>query len=110
MRIFLLLLAIAGFLAVARQLTWATFVLVKRGVDAFVLREVAGDRARRGDVTGLVEAQAGRRDRRRSLFFALLAAFGWAALLALPLTIRASLQGYALYSLFWLLPLQRRRR
>jgi hypothetical protein len=110
MRILLFLLAIAGFLAVARQLTRAAFVLLKRSVDAFVLREVAGERARRGDVTGLVEASAARQQRRRNRWFALAAVVGWTALLALPLTTRATLPGYALYSVFWILPLLRRRQ
>jgi hypothetical protein len=110
MRLLLFFLAIAGFLAVARQLTRATFVLLKRSVDSFVLREVAGERARRGDVTGLVEAHAAKRERRRGRLFALLAVIGWTALLALPLSTRATLPGYALYSVFWIVPLLRRRR
>ena len=110
MRLLLFFLAVAGFLAVARQLTRATFVLLKRSVDAFVLREVAGQRARRGDVTGLVEVQAAKQQRRRARLLALLAVIGWTALLALPLTTRATLQGFAAYSVLWLVPLVLRRR
>src|SRR5262245_11974083 len=110
MRLLLLILAIAGFLAVARQLTRAVFILLKRSVDSFVLGEVAGERARRGDVTGVVEARAAKGERRRARFISLLAVIGWAALLALPLTTRATLPGFALYSIFWILPLLRRRR
>ena len=110
MRFLLLIFAIAGFLAVARQLTRAVFILLKRSVDTFVLREVAGERARRGDVTGLVEARAAKGERRRARFFSLLAVIGWAALLALPLTTRATLPGFALYSIFWIIPLLRKRR
>ena len=110
MRFLFLILAIAGFLAVARQLTQAVFILLKRSVDSFVLGEVAGERARRGDVTGLVEARAAKQERRRARLRSLLAVILWATLLALPLTTRWTLQGFALYSILWLVPLLRRRR
>ena len=110
MRFLLLILAIAGFLAVARQLTRAVFILLKRSVDSFVLGEVAGERARRGDLTGLVEARAARQARRRARIRSLLAVIMWATLLALPLTTRVTLQGFALYSILWVWPLLRRRR
>ena len=109
MRFLLLILAIAGFLAVARQLTRAVFILLKRSVDSFLLGEVAGARARRGDVTGLVEARTAKQERRRARWRSLLAVILWAALLALPLTTRLTLQGFALYSILWLVPLVRRR-
>ena len=106
----LLLLALIGFSAVFRQVLVHAFVVLRRGVDGYVARQVAGTRARHGDVTGMQDAStaatAARRRRRQSTL--LLAV--WVAVLGLPAFTPWPRELYALYSVLWLTPLRPLRR
>jgi hypothetical protein len=110
MQFALFLLAVAGFLAVLRRLGWAAFHALRGGVDAFLLREVASSRAQRGDLTGLMEAENTRRSRRISRWRSAGAVLLWLSALAVPLLTRVPLPIYAVFSLLWLWPLQRRQQ
>jgi hypothetical protein len=108
MKLLLIVLSVAGFLAALRRLVAALFSLFKGGVDAFLMGEVARSRADRGDVTGLLEARAWRRNTRRARARALLYVVFWAGLLIAPLLTRITLPLYAAYALLWLPALAKR--
>jgi hypothetical protein len=110
MRFLLLVLAVAGFLAVFRQLLYAAFRVLRGSVDAFLLREAAGARAARGDVTGLAEARAERARSRSARLRAAAHLAAWVALLSVPFLVRPTLMLFAAYSVLWLIPLFRRLR
>ncbi len=102
-----LLLAIAGFLAVLRGLARAMLGLLVRGVEVVMAREATDIRARRGDITGLSAADEqralARRHRRRS---AAAVAF-WAALIVVPVLTPWTRWLYAAWSPLWLLTARR---
>ena len=110
MSIIVFVLAVYGFCAVFRQILVHAFVVLRRGVDGYVARQVAGTRARHGDVTGMQDAAtaatAAQRRRRRST---LLLGF-WLAALLLPALTTWPQGFYALYSMLWVLPLRTLRR
>jgi hypothetical protein len=108
MEFVLFLLGVAGFLAVLRRLLLSGFRLLKGSVDAFVMREIAGARAQRGDVTGLLEAATRRRAVRNTRLIAFLAVACWSALLIVPLFTQSAAQAYPLYTVLWLEPIVRR--
>jgi hypothetical protein len=100
----LILLAIPGVLAVLLRLGWALFGAGKHTVEWFVARQISSQRAGRGDLTGLTEAekiraQAARQQRRYGLH-----ALVWLLLLGLPLLIPGAVIVYPFYSVLWLLP------
>lgn len=110
MRILILLLAVAGGLAVFSRVVRALLRLLHRGIDAFVAREVADLRAQKGDLTGLADASRQRADARRRKVLAVAALSFWVVLLvAPPLTPWPALL-YALYSVLWLIPHELPRR
>jgi hypothetical protein len=86
----LMLLALIGFAVVASRLIRSGFRAVRWGIDSFWAREKARTRARRGDVTGMTEAQRQHQAARRGGWRALGEVAMWAALLiAPPLTVWA---------------------
>jgi len=98
----LIILAVLGFVAVLIRLVRAAFGALRHGVDAFIAREAVEARARRGDLTGMAEAQdwnrGARRARLRSLLIAALCLAGLIAPAFTPWTREV----YAAYSLLWL--------
>lgn len=105
----LVILGIAGFLAVARHALDALLRLLHGDVEAALADGRASTRAERGDVTGLQEAEAERiaAAGRRRIALALLVL--WTALLLLPPLTPWPGALYAAYSLLWLLPRRRLR-
>lgn len=99
-----LLLAVAGFLAVALRAVRALFAALRGGVDAFLARDLADTRARRGDLTGLSDAEAARASARRYRVMALGFFFLWGGLLLVPPLTPWPQLLYGAYSLLWLLP------
>ncbi len=94
--------AILGFLAVVRLAALALFRIVGRGVEAFVAGQVGDTHARRGDVTGLRNADAARtvaRRARRSAFALLATSVG---LLLLPMLTPWPRWLYVAYVPLWL--------
>lgn len=107
MRVLLLLLGILGFIAVARHLAVAVLRLFRRGADEFMAGQIADIRARRGDLTGLSDAQVERTLAKRGRLAALGGVFLWTALLAAPpLTPWPELL-YAACNIFWVFPRRR---
>ena len=101
------LLGAAGVLAVGLRLLRALFFALRGGVDAVVARDVAENRARRGDITGLGDAQVAVRQARRRRLAALGVASLWIGLLVVPVLTPWPGMLYAAYSLLWLLPRRR---
>ncbi|HEX2166178.1 MAG TPA: hypothetical protein VHG09_02965 [Longimicrobiales bacterium] len=100
----ILLLAIAGAIAVMLRLLRAAFAALRGGVDAFIARDVAETRAHRGDLTGLDDARAAAALARRRRWLSLGHAFLWAGLLIIPTLTPWPQALYACYALLWLVP------
>jgi hypothetical protein len=104
MRMVVLLLAVAGFAAVALRAASALLDVLRGGAESFLAGDLAGIRARRGDLSGLQEATELRKVARQRRMVALGAFAMWAVLLMVPpLTPWPELL-YAAYSLLWLAP------
>jgi hypothetical protein len=100
----LILLAIPGVLAVLLRLGVALFGTTKHTIEWFVARQISNQRAERGDLSGLAEAEkirgeAARQQRRWGLH-----ALAWTTLLAFPLLVPGAVIVYPLYSILWVLP------
>ncbi|HUF50470.1 MAG TPA: hypothetical protein VMN60_06540 [Longimicrobiales bacterium] len=103
----LLLLAIAGFSAIALRALSALFATVRVGIDVFLARDAAATRRQRGDLTGLADANAARATARRRRYIALGFLSLWAGLLVVPALTPWPRALYAAYSALWLLPRRR---
>jgi hypothetical protein len=104
MSILLLVLAVLGFVAVARRAALALLGLLGRGVDRFLAGEVAEVRARRGDLTGLTDARNEEKSARRAQVAAVAIFSFWTILLVVPTLTPWPRPIYATYSVLWLLP------
>jgi hypothetical protein len=107
MTILLILLAIPGVLAVLLRLGVSLLHTGKHTMEWYVARQISNQRAGRGDLSGLAEAEkiraAAAREQRRHGMHALI----WILLLAFPLLIPGAVIVYPLYSILWLLPRRR---
>jgi hypothetical protein len=107
MRIAVFLLAAAGIAAVLLRAFGAVFAMLRGGVESFLAHDLAEIRARRGDLTGLEEAEALRVAARRHRLRA-ASVFGlWIGLLLVPLLTPWPQGLFAAYALLWLLPRRR---
>ncbi|MGH7482732.1 MAG: hypothetical protein ACRELV_11305 [Longimicrobiales bacterium] len=104
MRAAVLILACFGVIAIIRHLVRAAFGVARRGVDAFMARETAEIRARRGDLTGLAEADERAGLARRGRLRAGLVLSAWVAVLLAPLATPWTAELYALCAALWLRP------
>ena len=107
MTILLILLTIVGVLAVLLRLGVAVYGSGKHTIEWFVARQICQQRARRGDLSGLAEAEkirneAGRQQRRWALHAAV-----WVILLGFPMLVPAGMIAYPIYAFLWLLPRHR---
>jgi hypothetical protein len=104
MTLVLILLAIPGVLAVLLRLGASLFKATKYSIERYVARQIVDQRAGRGDLTGMTEAEnvraAAARNQQRFVIETLM----WIALLGLPLMFPAAVLLYPFYSIFWLLP------
>jgi hypothetical protein len=98
------LLAVAGVAAVVIRAIGAAFRALRGGVDAFLARDVADNRAQRGDLTGLADAAEYRSAARQRRMVALGAVAFWAGLLFVPPLTPWPRFLYAVYALLWLVP------
>lgn len=103
------ILAAFGIAGVAVRLARAALRTLQRGVDAFVASEMARNRARRGDLTGLAEAEAWARSARHERLAAAGRAALWLALLVAPALTPWPRELYAACAVLWLVPRARRR-
>lgn len=103
-----MLIAAAGFLAVAMRAVIAGLLVLRHGVAAFLARDLGATRARRGDLTGLADAASDRALARRRRLAAVGVLCMWAVLLVVPLLTPWPVPLYACYSLFWLVPRRRK--
>jgi len=104
MTIVLILLAIPGVLAVLVRLFIALARVAKHTTERYVARQIKQQRAARGDLSGLSEAEKIRNTAARQQTRFLAESIGWVMLLALPLMFPLASFLYPLYSVFWLLP------
>lgn len=104
MHTLLVLLGIAGFLAVATRAVRTALRLLHGGADELLTRQLSKTRAQRGDLTGLQEAETHRQLAQRRRRLALGALVLWGGLLLLPPLTPWPALLYALYALLWLVP------
>lgn len=107
MTILLILLAIPGVLAVLLRLGISLLHASRHTVEWYVARQISDQRAGRGDLSGLAEAEkvrgAAARQQRRWGLHTLM----WTLLLAFPLMVPGAVIVYPLYSVLWFLPRHR---
>ena len=104
MTFILILLAIPGVLAVLLRLSLAVLAATRHTVERFVARQIADQRAQRGDISGVTEAARLRDAAARQQWRFIIQALVWATLLLFPLAFPAAVVIYPFYSLLWLLP------
>ena len=100
----LILLAIPGVLAVLLRLFVALIGATKHTIERYVARQIKHQRAERGDLSGLAEAEKIRSAAARKQMRWVGEALGWILLLGLPLMFPIAVVLYPFYSVFWLLP------
>jgi len=98
------LLAALGISAVLLRAGRAAFLLLWRGVDAYMTGETRQVRARRGDITGMADAARAHAVARRRRAGAIARLAFWIALLAVPPFTPWTAALYATYAALWLLP------
>jgi hypothetical protein len=104
MRTAVLLLAIAGFAAVLFRAAGALVSALSGSVEGFLARDIADVRARRGDLSGLADADELAAAARRRRLVSLGVFSMWAGLLIVPALTPWPSFLYAAYSLLWLVP------
>lgn len=83
-------------------------LLMRRGIDSLLTRELVELRARRGDLTGLADATDARSLARQRRLLAVATFCFWLLLLVIPALTPWPAVLYALYALLWVLPQGRR--
>lgn len=104
MTLLLALIALPGIAAVLVRWFAAVFGMARHSVERYVAGQIADNRAQRGDISGMSEAESIRRRSGAEQMRLLLQVLGWTGLLVAPLLLPASLVFYALYGLLWLVP------
>ncbi len=98
------MLAVVGFAGVAWRALRAGIRLLDSVAELLWANELARARARRGDLTGMDQADAEARDGRRSRGRAALAVALWLLLLTAPAATPWTRVLYAMVSPVWLMP------
>jgi len=101
MTLLLILAAIPGVLAVMLRLSGSLTKAVKFSLERFVARQIVQQRAGRGDITGMEEANRLRAEAARKQMRHVGMSALWGALLLLPLLIPPAVVLYPFYSIFW---------
>lgn len=101
MTLILILLAIPGVLAVLLRLGKALLRAGKFSLERYVARQIVDQRAGRGDLTGMEEAEQVRAVAAQKQVRFLGETLLWAGLLALPLVFPPAIFLYPFYAIFW---------
>lgn len=101
------LVAVAGFAAVALRAMKALLYVARFAAEAFLARNLADTRAQRGDLTGVADAAQARVVARRRRLAAVGSLLVWGCLLIVPPLTSFPALLYASYSLLWLVPRRR---
>ena len=104
MTILLILLAIPGVLAVLLRLGTALLQTAKYSIERYVARQILDQRATRGDLSGMAEADKLRGEAAAKQMRFLMETAMWTALIGLPLLFPPAVIVYPLYSIFWFVP------
>ena len=104
MTIILILLAIPGVLAVLLRLGSALLQAGKFSLERYVARQILDQRATRGDLSGMAEADKVRATAANRQFRYIGESALWAVLLGLPLLFPPAVVLYPFYSIFWFVP------
>jgi hypothetical protein len=104
MTLFLILLAIPGVAAVMLRLFKALLRAARYSLERYVARQIVQQRATRGDLSGMAEADKVRRQAADKQVRFVGETLMWSALLGAPLLFPPALLLYPLYSIFWFVP------
>jgi len=104
MTLLLILLAIPGVAAVMLRLFMALMRAGRYSLERYVARQIVEQRANRGDLSGLAEANKVRSEAANKQMRFLGETLVWGALLGAPLLFPPAVFLYPLYSIFWFIP------
>ncbi|MGQ0812889.1 MAG: hypothetical protein ACT4O1_00285 [Gemmatimonadota bacterium] len=104
MTLVLILLALPGVLAVLLRLSMALLRAGRYSVERYVAHQIVDQRASRGDLSGMAEADKIRVVAARKQMRFVGEALMWGVLLGLPLLFPPAIVLYPFYSIFWLVP------
>lgn len=104
MTIILIILAIPGVLAVMLRLGAALVQTARYSLERYVARQMLDQRAHRGDLSGMAEADKVRGTAASRQMRFLGEAAMWAALLGVPLLFPLAVILYPFYAIFWFVP------
>lgn len=104
MTFLLILLAIPGAAAVAMRLFMSLLRAGRYSIERYVARQIVDQRATRGDLSGMAEADKVRGEAARQQMRFVGETLLWAGLLGLPLVFAPAILLYPLYSIFWFVP------
>lgn len=107
MTFLLAVIALPGIAAVLLRWSRAAFVTARHIIERFVAGQIADTRAKRGDISGMSEAEAIRQQSRAAAQRALWHLLFWSALLVFPLFLPIAWIVYVLYGLLWFVPARR---
>lgn len=104
MTLFLILLAIPGVAAVMLRLFKALMRAARYSLERYVARQIVQQRANRGDLSGMAEANKVRAAAAGKQMRFVGETLMWSALLGAPLLFPPAILLYPLYSIFWFVP------
>jgi hypothetical protein len=104
MTLLLILLAIPGVAAVMLRLFKALMRAARYSLERYVARQIVQQRATRGDLSGMAEADKVRREAADKQVRFVGETLMWSALLGAPLLFPPAILLYPLYSIFWFVP------
>lgn len=102
MTLLLALIALPGIAAVLLRWFAAVVQAARFSAERFVASQIAGQRAQRGDISGMTEAENIRRRSRNEQLAGIGRVLLWSAALALPVFLPGTFVIYALFGLLWL--------
>lgn len=100
----LILLAIPGVLAVLLRLGKALLQAGRYSIERYVAAQIVAQRAGRGDLSGMEEAETARAAAARNQMRYGAQTLVWAALLVLPAVFPPAVFVLPLYAIFWFVP------
>ena len=104
MTLVLILLAIPGVAAVMLRLFTALMRAARYSLERYVARQIVQQRANRGDLSGMAEANKVRSAAASKQMRFVGETLVWGALLAMPLLFPPAIILYPFYSIFWFAP------
>ncbi|HUP88385.1 MAG TPA: hypothetical protein VM100_03505 [Longimicrobiales bacterium] len=104
MTLLLALIALPGIAAILLRWSAAVFKAARYSAERFVASQIADQRAQRGDISGMTEAENIRRRSRNEQLAGVGRVLFWTAAIAVPIFLPGTFVIYALFGFLWFLP------